>query len=469
MPDDAMPIPMSHLIALGLNHQTAPVSLRERVAFSEQALPATLAALRGLPGVEEVALLSTCNRTEIYALTGGDGDALVDWLAAHPQDGGGTRTPLALHDYLYRHADADAVRHLFRVATGLDSLVLGEPQILGQVKQAWAAAREAGCLGNRLDRLFQHAFVTAKRARTDTRIGANPVSVASAAVRMAEETFARPADSSILLIGAGETIELTALHLVQAKAKRLLFANRTVAHAQELASRHGGVALPLTELERHLAEADIVFSATAARDPILRKPQVAAALKQRRHRPMLLLDLAVPRDIAPDVAELSDVFLYTVDDLERVIEDNRRSRREAADAAEAIVDLQVARFVETLNASAHHGPLKQLRAHGEAARDETLAKAQQMLAAGQDPAAVLQQLAHTLTNRLLHAPTTALREAAINGDIDLMRAAERMFPHHPPAHTPLSEALDRELHPDHAPQHPPHPDRDDDADPAPQA
>ena len=455
---------MSHLIALGLNHQTAPVSLRERVAFSEQALPATLAALRALPGVEEVALLSTCNRTEIYALTGGDGDALADWLAAHPQDGGSARTPLALRDYLYRHADGDAVRHLFRVATGLDSLVLGEPQILGQVKQAWAAARESGTLGNRLDRLFQHAFVTAKRARTDTRIGANPVSVASAAVRMAEETFARPSDSTILLIGAGETIELTALHLVQAKARRLLFANRTLAHAQELASRHGGVALPLTELDRHLAEADIVFSATAARDPILHKPVVAAALKQRRHRPMLLLDLAVPRDIAPDVAELRDVFLYTVDDLERVIEDNRRSRREAADAAEAIVDLQVARFVETLNASAHHGPLKQLRAHGEAARDETLAKAQQMLAAGQDPTAVLQQLAHTLTNRLLHAPTTALREAAINGDLDLMRAAERMFPdksfpHGTPPHTALSEALDRHLHPD----------RDDDADPAPQA
>ena len=462
---------MSHLIALGLNHQTAPVSLRERVAFSEQVLPATLAALRGLPGVEEVALLSTCNRTEIYALTGGDGDALADWLAAHPQDGApdSARTPLALRDYLYRHADGDAVRHLFRVATGLDSLVLGEPQILGQVKQAWAAAREAGTLGNRLDRLFQHAFVTAKRARTDTRIGANPVSVASAAVRMAEETFARPSDSTILLIGAGETIELTALHLVQAKAKRLLFANRTLAHAQELASRHGGVALPLTELDRHLAEADIVFSATAARDPILHRPQVAAALKQRRHRPMLLLDLAVPRDIAPDVAELRDVFLYTVDDLERVIEDNRRSRREAADAAEAIVDLQVARFVETLNASAHHGPLKQLRAHGEAARDETLARAQQMLAAGQDPAAVLQQLAHTLTNRLLHAPTAALREAAINGDVDLMRAAERMFPHRTPAHTPLSEALDRQLHPDHAPPHAPHTDRDDDADPAPQA
>ncbi len=456
---------MSHLVAIGLNHQTAPVALRERVAFSAEALPATLAALRALPGVEEVALLSTCNRTEIYALTGGDGNALADWLAAHPQDG---HSPLQLHDYLYRHRDDQAVRHLFRVATGLDSLVLGEPQILGQVKQAWAAARGAGTLGNRLDRLFQHAFVTAKRARTDTRIGANPVSVASAAVRMAEETFARPADSTILLIGAGETIELVALHLAQAKAKRLLFANRTLAHAQELATRHGGVALPLTELERHLAEADIVFSATAARDPILHRAEVAAALKRRRHRPMLLLDLAVPRDIAQDVAELEDAFLYTVDDLERVIEENRRTRREAADDAEAIVDLQVARFVETLAASAHHGTLRRLRAHGESARDESLAKAQEWLAAGHDPAEVLARLAHGLTNRLLHAPTAALREAALNGDVDIVRAAERLFPHgdphRAPAHSALSDAIEHSLHPDHATSS-----ARDDADPAPQA
>ncbi len=434
---------MPHFIAIGINHQTAPVSLRERVAFSEDALPAALSGLKALPGVEEVALLSTCNRTEIYALTCGAGDALVEWLAA-PQDG--NRSPLALHDYLYRHHDDQAVRHLFRVATGLDSLVLGEPQILGQVKQAWSAARDAGTLGNRLDRLFQHAFVTAKRARTDTRIGANPVSVASAAVRMAEEAFARPADCTVLLIGAGETIELTALHLVQAKAKRLLFANRTLAHAQELATRHGGVALPLAELDRHLAEADIVFSATASREPILHRETVKAALRKRRHRPMLLLDLAVPRDIAADVAELSDVFLYTVDDLERVVEDNRRGRREAADAAEAIVEMQVSRYVETLSASAHHGSLKQLRAHGEAARDESLAKAYQLLAAGHDPADVLQQLAHTLTNRLLHAPTAALREAALNGDVEIVRAAERLFPHHAPAHSRLSDAVDRQLH-----------------------
>lgn len=447
---------MSHLVALGINHQTAPVALRERVSFAEQTLPSALNDLRALPGVMEVALLSTCNRTEVYALTDGGAAALVDWLADGP-DGTGS----GLRDYLYVHEDAAAARHLFRVATGLDSLVLGEPQILGQVKLAWSAARGAGTLGNRLDRLFQHAFVTAKRARTDTRIGANPVSVASAAVRMAEETFARPVDSITLLIGAGETIELTARHLVQAKAKRLLFANRTLAHAQELASRHGGVALPLTEIERHLSEADIVFSATASREPILHREQVADALCKRRHRPMLLLDLAVPRDIAPDVADLQDVFLYTVDDLERVIEDNRRSRREAADAAETIVEMQVARYIETMNASAHHGSLKQLRAHGEAAREESLAKAHQLLAAGHDPAMVMQQLAHTLTNRLLHAPTAALREAALNGDADIVRAAERLFPH-----KRLADAVELELHRD--PLHSElNPDGHDDANPAP--
>ncbi|MFC5569964.1 glutamyl-tRNA reductase [Lysobacter yangpyeongensis] len=407
---------------LGINHQTAPVSLRERVAFSGDAIPAALDALRALPAVREVALLSTCNRTELYAVTDDNGDSLADWLATHPDEVGD------LHAYLYRHADADAVRHLFRVATGLDSLVLGEPQILGQVKDAWATARAAGSLGNQLDRLFQHAFATAKRARTDTRIGANPVSVASTAVRLAQESFARLEESTVLLIGAGETIELCARHLVQAKTRRLLIANRTLAHAQDLATRHGGYALALGELDRHLAEADIVISATAARDPILHKPQVAAALASRRHRPMLLIDLAVPRDIAGDVAELKDIFLYTVDDLERAIEDNRRSRREAADEAEAIVELQVARYIETLGASTRTEPLKRLRAHGEAAKAEALAKARQQLAAGGDPQTVLDFLAHALTNKLLHAPTVALREAAISGNAELARAADKLFP-----------------------------------------
>lgn len=410
------------LFVLGINHQTAPVALRERVAFAQDALAPALLSLHALPVVQEAVLLSTCNRTELYAQTQDNGDALVRWLSHYPQ----VQTDLSA--YLYRHHDADAVRHLFRVASGLDSLVLGEPQILGQVKQAWATSREVGTLGGQLDRLFQQAFATAKRTRTDTQIGVNPVSVASVAVRLAQDNFANLRDSTVLLIGAGETIELAARHLVEAKVQRLLIANRTLAHAQELASRHGGIALPLSELDKHLAEADVVISATAARSPILRRPQVEHALRQRRHRPMLLLDLAVPRDIADDVSGLSDVFVYTVDDLERAIEDNRRSRREAAQQAEAIIELQTTRFIEQWRVSSQQQPLLQLRAHGEQARAEALAKAQQQLAAGMPPEQALELLAHTLTNKLLHAPTVALRDAARNGDIELVRASEKMFP-----------------------------------------
>lgn len=424
------------LWVLGLNHQTAPVGLRERVAFDAAALPAALASLRALPTVSEAAVLSTCNRTELYAIAE-DGQALSAWLATHAE---------GLDGYLYRHSDADAVRHLFRVATGLDSMVLGEPQILGQVKEAWVAAREHGALGNGLDRLFQQTFAVAKRARTDTRVGANPVSVASTAVRLAQNSFARLDESTVLLIGAGETIELAARHLSEGKVRRLLIANRTLSHAQELATRHGGYALPLTELDRHLAEADVVFSATASREPVVTHAQVAAALARRKHKPMLLFDLAVPRDIEPGVAELDDAYLYTVDDLERAVEDNRRSRREAADAAEVIIELQVARYIENLHASSRQEPLKRLRAHGDAAREDVLAKARQQLANGRNAEEVLDFLAHTLTNRLLHPPTAALREAALSGDADLARAADKLFP----AQAPYS-----------------HLKKEDDADPAP--
>lgn len=410
------------LWVLGLNHQTAPVELRERLAFDPASLPGALNSVRGLPRVKEAALLSTCNRTELYAVAE-DGEALANWLATHAE---------GLDGYLYRHADADAVRHLFRVATGLDSMVLGEPQILGQVKDAWAFAREHGALGSRLDRLFQQTFAVAKRARTDTRVGANPVSVASTAVRLAQNSFARLSESTVLLVGAGETIELAAKHLSEGRVRRLLIANRTLAHAQDLATRHGGYALPLSELDRHLAEADVVFSATASREPVVTRAQVSHALSQRKHKPMLLFDLAVPRDIEPDVAQLADAYLYTVDDLERAVEDNRRSRREAAEAAEAIIDLQVQRYMETLHAGARHEPLKRLRALGDSTRDDVLAKARQQLANGRNPDEVLDFLAHTLTNRLLHPPTAALRDAALRGDAELTRAADRLFPAQPP-------------------------------------
>ena len=404
------------LYVLGINHQTAPVSLRETVAFGPDTLRHALASLRAQAGVQEAVLLSTCNRTELYARSDNGPDALANWLAGQQRAGDD------LHAYLYRHDEADAVRHLFRVATGLDSLVLGEPQILGQVKQAWNDARDAGSLGGPLDRAFQQAFATAKRARTETTIGRNPVSVASTAVRLAQESFARLDESDVLLIGAGETIELAARHLVAGKVRRLLIANRTLAHAQDLARRHGGFALPLEELDRHLAEADIVISATAARQPILQRAQVEQALRARRHRPMLLLDLAVPRDIAEDVATLRDVFLYTVDDLERAIEDNRAARRNAAQQAEAIIEVHASRFISALGQTDAAAPLRRLREHGQAVQAQALAKARAQLAAGRDPAEVLDLLAHTLTNKLLHAPSAALREDAALGE-----AAIRLF------------------------------------------
>ncbi|MBN8793625.1 MAG: glutamyl-tRNA reductase [Stenotrophomonas nitritireducens] len=420
------------LWVLGLNHQTAPVELRERAAFGGDALSRAMASLRQSPQLAEAVLLSTCNRTELYAVAE-DSQHLSRWLESHAGD---------LQGYLYEHRDDDAVRHLFRVATGLDSMVLGEPQILGQVKDAWSLAHDSGAIGNHLDRLFQQTFSVAKRARTDTRVGANPVSVASTAVRLAQDSFARLDDSTVLLVGAGETIELAARHLGEARVKRLLIANRTLAHAQELASRHGGVALPLTELERHLAEADVVFSATAAREPVILQRQVAAALRARRHKPMLLFDLAVPRDIEAGVGELADAYLYTVDDMERAVEENRRSRREAAAEAETIIDLQVSRYMENLRATHLQAPLKQLRAFGEATRAELLEKARQQLANGKTADEVLEQLAHGLTNRLLHPPTAALRQAALEGDADLTRAAERLFPAVPGYHHPIARTDD---------------------------
>jgi len=420
------------LWVLGLNHQTAPVELRERAAFGGDALARAMASLRQSPQLAEAVLLSTCNRTELYAVAD-DGRHLSHWLESHAGD---------LQGYLYEHRDDAAVRHLFRVATGLDSMVLGEPQILGQVKDAWALARDNGAIGQHLDRLFQQTFSVAKRARTDTRVGANPISVASTAVRLAQDSFARLEDSVVLLVGAGETIELAAKHLGEARVKRLLIANRTLTHAQELASRHGGVALPLTELERHLAEADVVFSATAAREPVILQRQVAAALRARRHKPMLLFDLAVPRDIEPGVGELADAYLYTVDDMERAVEENRRSRREAAAEAEAIIDLQVSRYMENLRATHLQAPLKQLRAFGEATRAELLDKARQQLAHGKSADEVLEQLAHGLTNRLLHPPTAALRQAALEGDADLTRAAERLFPAVPGYRHPIARTDD---------------------------
>jgi len=411
------------LIALGLNHQTAPLALRERVAFPADATQPALAELLAEPGVREAAILSTCNRTELYCTVEPGAETVPSgWLHRHH-----ALTGAKLDEFLYRHHDADAVRHLFRVATGLESMVLGEPQILGQVKDAYALAREAQALRAPLERLFQNTFAVAKRVRSDTRIGANTVSVAFTAVRLAERVFADLREACVLLIGAGETIELAARHLTDAKVRRLIVANRTLDNAQTLATRFGGYAIALADLGRHLAEADIVIASTASRDPVLRRDQVAAAIAARRRRPMFLVDIAVPRDIEASVAELEDVYLYTIDDLHQVIDENLRSRREAALEAEAMIELSVEHFMGWWRAFDVHNPLVDLRRVAEANRDETLAKAQALLARGKSPQEALAFLANTLTNKLLHAPSANLRAAALRGDDELLRAAERLF------------------------------------------
>mgnify|MGYP000871630492 CR=1 FL=1 len=415
------------LIVLGINHETAPVAWREQVAFSEDAARAALPALMALPGVTEAALVNTCNRTElIAAVEPGHEGGLVDWLHAHQRLTAGSLDP-----YLYRHLDGEAVRHLFRVACGLDSMVLGEPQILGQLKDAWRLAHRAGSLGTTLERLFQAGFTVAKRVRTETAIGRHPVSVAYCAVRLAQESFTDLAGATVLLIGAGETVSLALRHLEEAGAGRLLVANRTLANAQALAHRHGAFALALDEIDRHLHEADIVLSATGAQVPVLWRGQVEAALKARRRRPMFLLDLAVPRDIDPACAGLEDAYLYAVDDLRLIIERNLDQRRASAHEAQALVDLHVDSFMAWWRARGHTGPLRRLRAQGEQARAQALAKARAELAAGRPAAEVLDLLAHTLTNRLLHGPTSRLREAAEQGDLGLLEAAERLFPEEP--------------------------------------
>ena len=411
------------LIALGLNHLTAPVSLREQVAFDEGAAGGALLDLIQQDGVEEAMILSTCNRTELYVGVAAGAEKIPQvWLGRHHH-----LTPGRLDEFLYRHDEQDAVRHVFRVATGLDSMVLGEPQILGQVKNAYQQARGAQTLKAPLDRLLQHTFAVAKRVRTDTRIGAHTVSVAFTAVRLAEQVFADLKQACVLLIGAGDTIELAARHLAEKQVHRLIVANRTLESAQELAGRHGGYAIALADLPQHLAEADIVISSTSARQPIVTRRMVEQAMATRRRKPMFMVDIAVPRDIEAGVAELPDVYLYGIDDLRQVIDDNLRSRAAAAQEAEVIIDLQVSRYMAWRRALTVKNPALDMRLHAETYRDEVLGKARSMIAHGKSPDEALAFLANTLTNKLLHHPSARLREATLSGDLDLLHAAGRLY------------------------------------------
>lgn len=399
------------LVTLGINHRTAPVALRERVAFTPERMAEAFAELRAAAGATEAAILSTCNRTEIYLAADYDCAPLIlRWLAGfHNVDAGD------LEDVIYVHHDSDAVRHLMRVAAGLDSMVLGEPQILGQLKDAYALAREYKACGSFLARLFEHTFSVAKRVRTQTAIGENPVSVAYAAVNMANRIFADMSCNKALLIGAGKTIELVARHLADAGVKDFLVANRTLERAQTLAQVHGGKGILLSDIAEHLHEVDIIVSSTASPLPVLGKGTVERALKKRKHQPFFMIDIAVPRDIEPEVAELDDVYLYTVDDLRQVIEENIRSREGAAREAENLINLGVQEFLSQLRALDAVFTLKQFRQRAEDLRDAETAKALRSLRNGADPETVMRSLARGITNKLLHQPSIQVRKATTAG------------------------------------------------------
>ncbi len=411
------------LIALGINHRTAPVELREQVAITGERMSDALRDLTALPTVSEAAILSTCNRTELYCgLADDQADILSEWLAQfHALD------PAYIRPHLYSFPDAAAVRHLLRVAGGLDSMILGEPQILGQMKEAYQVASSAGTLDAALERLFQHTFSVAKQIRTDTSIGESPVSVAFAAVSLGRQIFGDFKEQTALLIGAGETVELTARHLHEQKLGSMVIANRTPERAHQLAAQYNGYGIGLDEIPAHLPEADIVISATGSNDTILSLDGVRQALKGRKHRPVFMVDIAVPRDIDPAVANLEDIYLYTVDDLQEVIQENLKSRQDAASQAEEIIDVQVERFMGWLRAHDAGTSIRDYRQQAEQQRDAVLNKARQMLANNKDPQDVLDYLANTLTNKLTHTPSVRMREAAQAGDEVLLDAVLRLF------------------------------------------
>ena len=411
------------LLAVGINYNTAPVAIRERLAFPADVLDNTLKKLLNIGDISEAAILSTCNRTEFYYHANStDQSSLVEWIADTKQI-----TPAEFTPYLYSHIDNETIRHMFRVACGLDSMILGEPQILGQMKTAYQAAYDAGTLGKTLSKLFQHTFSAAKKVRTDTAIGSSPVSVAFAAVQLAQQIFDKLSNQTALLIGAGETIELTARHLHQHGIGRIIIANRTYDKAHALASQFNGYAIALSEIPDHLAEADIVVSSTASQLPILGKGRVESAIKKRKHKPMFMVDLAVPRDIEPEVEQLRDVYLYTVDDLQHTVNQNMDSRRRAAEQAEEIIDTKVEHFLGWLRSQGAQETIRDYRLQAELTRDDALQKALSQLNSGAAADEVLQRLAHTLTNKLIHTPCAQLREAGANERQDLIAASREIF------------------------------------------
>jgi glutamyl-tRNA reductase len=411
------------LLSLGINHLTAPVDIREKVAFAPEQMTQALHELQDIPAVNETVIVSTCNRTEIYCDASSDcSEVITHWLTAHHGIGENSLSP-----YIYRHNDQEVARHLFRVASGLDSMVLGEPQILGQLKDSYDCARGGKAINSVLDRLFQHSFSVAKRVRTDTEIGSNPVSVAFAAVSLSKQIFGNLDELHALLIGAGETIELVSRHLRSQQIGSMTIANRSVERARTLADQLGAEAVQINAVPEQLVRADIVISSTASQLPILGKGAIESALKQRRHRPVFMVDLAVPRDIEPEAGKLQDIYLYTVDDLKHVVDENLRGRELAAEAAQEIVNLEVTMFDRWLRTHQSADQIRQLRDGAELIRQQAVEKALAQLAQTADPEQAIQRLASEITNKLLHKPTMEMRKALQDGDEDRVQLLKSLI------------------------------------------
>lgn len=409
-----------HVLSLGLNHTTAPVAVRERAAVAADHLDDALTDIRKCADIEEAAILSTCNRTEVYChVPDTKIEVVSDWLCEfHALD------KAEVAQYLYAFPGQQAVKHAFRVASGLDSMVLGEPQILGQMKTAFATAHKNGNTGKVLNRLFQTTFSVAKEVRSSTTIGSHAVSVAYAAVALSKQIFSDISEQTVLLIGAGETIELACRHLYGQGVRNLIVANRTVARAESLAREFDAQAISLHELPTRLAEADMVFSSTGSTLPILGKGAFESALKARKNKPVFIVDLAIPRDVEPQVAELKNAYLYTIDDLNQVISDNVANRRQAAVEAEKIVEDQTLRFMHWYNNLQSIPTIRQLRAQTSELAEAELAQAQRRLEAGDAPTEVLQLFAHALSQKFMHLPTETLRQ---KHDEELLTAARELF------------------------------------------
>ena len=428
------------LLLVGINHTTASIGLREKVAFPPEIIAAALRDLSARPAVEEVVIVSTCNRTEVYLVFGQhDEDPqcsslhrnrllvdrrefVVQWLSRYHR-----LEATDLQQCTYFCGDDEVVRHLMQVACGLDSMILGEPQILGQIKSAYAMSRDLEVVGAGLGRAFEEAFSIAKQVRTDTAIGENPVSVAYAAVTLAERIFSDLSTLSVLLIGAGRTVELVARHLLDKGVTRMVVANRTLDHALEIAHRCDARGTLLSDIPRQLVAADVVVSSTNSQLPLLGKGAVERALKQRRHKPMLLVDLAVPRDIEPEVGQIADAYLYSIDDISGVIEDSQKSRAEAAAQAESIIDRGMEEYRKRVLARGAVDTLRRFREQAHEIREQELKKARRALQKGETPGMVLENLARTLTNKLIHSPSVQMKQASSEGKQEVLELVQDLY------------------------------------------